>query len=74
MTLGGAIYIQIKSHSQLLLCHYIRLTCLDNVLPKFRQCAKYFQDFLLDFLQKRMGQYEKKKCYTCTYKFYNYLN
>ena len=45
---------------------------LDNVLPKFRQCAKYFQDFtqlfctLLKILnkifknaQKRMGQYKK---------------
>ena len=41
---------------------------VDNVLPKFRQCAKYFQDFLhfANFLnkifkiaQKRMGQYKK---------------
>ena len=43
-----------------------------HVLPKFRQCAKYFQDFarlfcsLLKILskifkiaQKRMGQYKK---------------
>ena len=40
---------------------------LDNVLPKFRQCAKYFQDFTLlkilnkifKIAQNRMGQYKK---------------
>ena len=45
---------------------------LDDVLPKFRQCAKYLQDFYLTFctslkilckiskiVQKRMGHYKK---------------
>ena len=45
---------------------------LDDVLPKFRQCAEYLQDFYLTFCtwlkilhkisknaQKRMGQYKK---------------
>ena len=48
---------------------------LDDVLPKFRQCAKYLQDFYFTFctllkilhkiskiVQKRMGQYKKKRC------------
>ena len=47
---------------------------LDNVLPKFRQCAKDFTHLLCTLLkilnkifkieQKRMGQYKKRCSYT----------